>query len=120
MPYDRGLKTNHACINLETGIKRGQTMSLLQSLGLAYIVTMNCTGFIAAYSDKHKSQKGKWRIPEKTFLLLSLFGSGIGVLAGFFIFRHKTKHAALLLGVIMITAVFFAVAIYVAAKSANS
>ena len=48
---------------------------------------------IAAYGiDKRKAQKGKWRIPESTLLLLAFFGGAPGALMGMRAFRHKTKH----------------------------
>ncbi|UJF16679.1 DUF1294 domain-containing protein [Jeotgalibaca sp. MA1X17-3] len=43
--------------------------------------------------DKKKAQKRKWRISEKTLLLLGLFGGGVGGFAGMFFFRHKTRHS---------------------------
>ena len=43
--------------------------------------------------DKRKAEKGKWRIPENSLLLLVLLGCGIGGIAGMYTFRHKTKKA---------------------------
>ena len=42
--------------------------------------------------DKIKAKLGAWRIPEKTLLLLSFFGGGVGGALGMFLFRHKTRH----------------------------
>jgi len=42
--------------------------------------------------DKSKARKGLWRIPEKTFFIVSLLGGSIGTLAGMYAFHHKTKH----------------------------
>jgi uncharacterized membrane protein YsdA (DUF1294 family) len=94
-------------------------MTPLRIATLIYLAIINITGFITAFSDKRKARRGAWRIPEKAFLWLSVFGGGLGVLAGFFAFRHKTRHVGLMLGVISITAVFYAAAVYIAIITAQ-
>ena len=42
--------------------------------------------------DKIYAIKDKYRISEKTFFLISLFLGSVGVYAGMYTFRHKTKH----------------------------
>lgn len=84
-------------------------MGYLPYLGIAYLLTMNIFGAAIAASDKRRAKRREWRTPEKTFLLLALLGGGIGVLAGFFAFRHKTKHIGLVLGVAAITSGLIAV-----------
>jgi uncharacterized membrane protein YsdA (DUF1294 family) len=86
-------------------------MNPIQMVVLFYLAALNIAGFVAALMDKRRAVRGAWRIRERTFLLLSLAGGGIGVLAGFLAFRHKTKHAGLMLGVLVITAVFFGIAV---------
>jgi uncharacterized membrane protein YsdA (DUF1294 family) len=66
---------------------------------IIYLLLINCAGLYAAWSDKRKARQKQWRTPEKAFWLLALAGGGIGVLAGFYAFRHKTKHAALVFAV---------------------
>jgi uncharacterized membrane protein YsdA (DUF1294 family) len=83
-------------------------LNYLQIAGLAYLILINLIGFFTAFSDKRRARLGKWRVPEKRFLVLSLLGGGLGVLAGFFLFRHKTKHARLVLGVFALTILFYA------------
>jgi uncharacterized membrane protein YsdA (DUF1294 family) len=80
------------------------------------LAAVNLAGFIAAASDKRRARRGAWRVPEKAFLWLAVFGGGIGVLIGFLSFHHKTKHAGLMLGVIAITAIFYGAAAYIAVK----
>lgn len=43
------------------------------------------------YVDKQKAKRGNWRIPEKTILITTLLGGGIGTISGMYVFRHKTK-----------------------------
>ena len=52
---------------------------------------INLATFIAFGIDKRKAKKDRWRIPEKTLILMGLCFGGIGQLAGMRVFRHKTK-----------------------------
>ena len=58
----------------------------------AALLLVNIVAFAAYGIDKRKAQKGKWRIPESTLLLLAFFGGAPGALMGMRAFRHKTKH----------------------------
>ena len=52
------------------------------------------------YVDKQKAKKNKWRIPEKSFFILSFFFLGsLGVYIGMYKFRHKTKHTLFTVGI---------------------
>ena len=53
---------------------------------------MNLLGFILMGADKRKAKLGKWRIPEKTFFIVSILGGSLGTWAGMYAFRHKTRH----------------------------
>lgn len=68
----------------------------ITALASAYIagilVCMNLIAFITFGADKYKAKKVKWRISEKTLILLALFGGSIGALLGMKVFRHKTLH----------------------------
>lgn len=67
-----------------------------------YIVLINLYGMILMKYDKSKSQKGEWRVPEaKLFATAALLGSG-GILAGMYVFRHKTKHLNFVIGIPLI------------------
>lgn len=59
---------------------------------LYYVLIINLYGVLLMYSDKKKSIKNKWRVPESNlFFVASVFGS-LGIFLGMHIFRHKTKH----------------------------
>lgn len=64
-----------------------------------YLIIINVIAFIAMGVDKRKAIKHKWRIPEKTLMLLSVFGGSIGMFIGMHVFRHKTKHTLFVVGV---------------------
>lgn len=59
---------------------------------VVYLVIMNLTGFILMGADKSKARKNKWRIPEKTFFIVSILGGSLGTWLGMYAFRHKTRH----------------------------
>ena len=67
-------------------------MDLRYQIILAALLLVNIVAFAAYGIDKRKAQKGKWRIPESTLLLLAFFGGAPGALMGMRAFRHKTKH----------------------------
>jgi uncharacterized membrane protein YsdA (DUF1294 family) len=66
---------------------------------LGLFLLMNIIGFIIMGMDKYKARKKLWRIPEKTFFIVAVFGGAVGVYAGMLFFRHKTKHWYFMLGV---------------------
>jgi uncharacterized membrane protein YsdA (DUF1294 family) len=66
---------------------------------LTIFLLINITGFITVAMDKHKARKRHWRIPERTFFLISLVGGAPGVYLGLLLFRHKTRHWYFMLGI---------------------
>ena len=67
-------------------------MDLRYQIILAALLLVNIVAFAAYGIDKRKAQKGRWRIPESTLLLLAFFGGSLGALLGMRAFHHKTKH----------------------------
>ena len=62
---------------------------------ISYIIIMtavllSAVTFVLFGIDKHKAVKHRWRIPEATLLLVSVFG-GVGGLLGMLFFHHKTR-----------------------------
>ena len=78
-------------------------------IGLAYLVVMNVIGFAVFGYDKRCAIKRRWRVPEKTLLLIALLGGSPGAYAGMKIFRHKTRHRRFSAGIPVILAVQCAV-----------
>ena len=64
-----------------------------------YLIVINIVTWIAFGLNKWKAKSGKWRIPERTLLLLALAGGSLGALAGMIMFRHKTRKAKFFISV---------------------
>ena len=54
------------------------------------LVFLNLAVLIVYGPDKLKAERNKWRISERTLLLLAFFAP-FGAIAGMLIFRHKTR-----------------------------
>jgi uncharacterized membrane protein YsdA (DUF1294 family) len=65
---------------------------------LIVFVIWNLTVFLIYGADKRRAVKDKWRIPEKTLMLLALFFGATGAFAGMRVFRHKTQHKKFTIG----------------------
>lgn len=66
---------------------------------LLYLIIINAAGFMLMLADKRKARRGAWRIPEATLIGTAALGGSIGVLAGMYLVRHKTRHLKFTLGV---------------------
>lgn len=61
----------------------------LAFLAVIYLI-LNLIAFGAYGFDKAKASLNKWRVPEKTLLILAFLGP-FGGYAGMMVFRHKTQ-----------------------------
>lgn len=69
---------------------------------IIYLLAINLIGLLIMYIDKRKAKYGRWRIPEKTLLIIALLGGSIGTITGMYWFRHKTQKLKFTLGFPMI------------------
>ena len=65
---------------------------------IMYLLIINLLGLFVMYIDKKKAKYGRWRIPEKTLLIIALLGGSIGTISGMYLFRHKTQKIKFTLG----------------------
>lgn len=80
---------------------------------LYYLIIVNMITFLIYWTDKRRAKKGKWRISEKTLILLACAGGSLGALVSMLLFRHKTKHLKFMAGVPFILFVQILVCIFV-------
>lgn len=66
-----------------------ELISNIAILVIIYLI-LNIIAFGAYGFDKAKATLNKWRVPEKTLLILAFFGP-FGGYAGMMVFRHKTQ-----------------------------
>lgn len=66
---------------------------------IAYIIVVNIFTIILMRIDKQKAIKNQFRIPERTFFLLSILGGAVGTYIGMKAYRHKTKHGKFTIGI---------------------
>lgn len=78
------------------------TQNIWIDLITGYLVLINLIAVIVTVADKSKAKRGKWRVKERTLLLLSALGGSIGMYITMHIVRHKTKKLKFMLGIPLI------------------
>jgi uncharacterized membrane protein YsdA (DUF1294 family) len=56
-----------------------------------YIVLINLSAFGAFWFDKRAAEGGRYRVPERSLLMLAVVGGTSGAIAAQQLFRHKTR-----------------------------
>lgn len=69
---------------------------------IIYIILINIVSFFTMWYDKTQAQNYRWRISEKSLFVLACLLGGIGIYAGMYCFRHKTKHTKFVIGIPML------------------
>ena len=77
-----------------------------------YLILINASGFLLMLLDKRRAVKNLWRIPERTLLLISLFGGCLGTMLGMRLARHKTKKPAFSIGIPVMFALWVILGIF--------
>lgn len=70
-----------------------------QNVGYVYVIIMSILAFLIYGIDKKKAVNHKWRIPEKTLMILAVMGGSPGALAAMYFFRHKTRKLKFVIGI---------------------
>lgn len=89
---------------------------MIYTIITAYLFIINALGLILMLTDKGKARRGAWRIPEATLMGVAALGGSVGVLAGMYLFRHKTKHPKFFLGVPAILVIQVALALFIVSR----
>lgn len=76
---------------------------------IIYIAAINIITFLVFAIDKQKACVGKYRIRERTLLILSIIGGAFGGLLAMYLFRHKIRKKSFATGlpIIFIVQIIF-------------
>ncbi len=66
---------------------------------IAYAVVINIAAAAVTVKDKKAAQKKRWRVPEKTLLILAALSGCITMYITMRIIHHKTKHPQFMIGI---------------------
>ena len=69
---------------------------------IAYFAIINIVAVIITCYDKHCAIRDKWRVKERTLLIVSALGGGIAMYVTMQLIRHKTKKLKFMLGIPLI------------------
>lgn len=72
----------------------------MNEFSTAFFATLNIGSFIYFGLDKSKSQKNKQRIPERSLIIMTLFGGTIGSVLGMLLFNHKISKRSFVLKIL--------------------
>ena len=74
-------------------------MPYITQIILLYLACINLTAVAVTVADKKRAERRKWRVPEKTLLLIAALGGSPGMLITMRIIRHKIRHRKFMLGI---------------------
>ena len=86
---------------------------------LIYLAAVNLAAFIVYGWDKRLAVRERYRISEKTLILLALFGGSIGSLAAMHLFHHKTRKKKFAWGVPAILALQAVLCVYLIIRASG-
>lgn len=69
---------------------------------LIYLLLINAVGFVIMLADKYRAQNKLRRTPEVILFATAAVGGSLGVWAGMYAARHKTKKWHFVLGIPLI------------------
>ena len=77
-----------------------------------YLIAISFVAVIMTVRDKRAAKKNpQKRVPEARLFLTAILGGSVFMLATMLMIRHKTKHASFMVGIPIIIALQFALAI---------
>ena len=89
---------------------------LVIRLLLVYLALSNLLSLSLFGIDKWKARHTKWRIFEKTLLLVAAIGGSIGAWVGMKLWHHKTQHKKFKYGVPLIFIIQLAALLFASYK----
>jgi len=83
-------------------MKREAELNVGWVIALGWLFILGLLGFTLMGFDKRRARTRGRRVPERTFYELALVGGALGIVAGAFVFHHKTAKPSFFLVVIII------------------
>ena len=77
---------------------------------LVYLAVISFVAVVMTVWDKHCARRGKWRVPERSLITVSLLGGSVMMLLTMKLVRHKTKHPKFMVGIPVIIVLQFVAA----------
>lgn len=74
-------------------------MSVMQKILLVYFAAVSILSAVITVHDKHAAVRHRYRMPERTLLLLSAIGGSAAMYFTMKCIRHKTKHPKFMTGI---------------------
>ena len=93
-------------------MKEGIVMELIRIVLLIYAVGINIAAIAVTVHDKRAARKHKWRVPERTLLLIAALSGCIVMYLTMHLIHHKTRHPKFMLGIPLILLAEAAAAYY--------
>jgi len=78
-----------------------------------YLFVVSLWAIWLTLRDKRAARRGKWRVKERTLLLVSIIGGSIAMFITMRYARHKTQHAKFMVGIPVIIFLQIAAAVLV-------
>jgi len=88
-------------------------MDLRTKVFIIYMLAISLLAVIVTIIDKKRAIKHKYRIPERTLIVISALGGSVAMLITMNIIRHKTKHLKFMVGIPIIIIVQIALLVYI-------
>ena len=85
---------------------------LFEKYILIYLIIINLITFIVLALDKICAIKKKWRYKEISLLGMCFVGGAIGGFLAMYLFRHKTKKKAFVIGVPLIIVIHLVIVMW--------
>ena len=79
----------------------------------AYFAVISLVAIAITLHDKHAARSDKWRVKERTLLLVSALGGSVAMFITMRIIRHKTKHAKFMVGIPVIIILQIAAVLFI-------
>ena len=88
-------------------------MDLRTKIFIIYMLIISLIAVLVTIIDKKRAIKHKYRIPERTLLMISALGGSVAMLITMNIIRHKTKHLKFMVGIPVIIIIQITVLVYI-------